>query len=70
MMHFLNITGAFLYLAFRIAMLPMLAFLYSLWMVIVLIRSFIKVTAHLRTLKLKPIAPLYRFVKFRLNLSK
>lgn len=69
-MYFLNIAGLLLYMAFRIIILPLIVLLYSLWMAIVLVQGIVKITGQLRTLKLKPIEPLYRFVKFRLNLSK
>jgi hypothetical protein len=69
-MYFLDITGAFLYVAFRILVFPLVAALQSIFLIVALVQQLKKFRAQLRTIKIKPAVPLYRFVRLRFHFIK
>jgi len=70
MVHFLDITGAILYLAFRIIVLPVLVVVFGLFLVLTCIKLIYKLSKQVAAIQLKPIGSLSRVIRWRLHFSK
>lgn len=70
MIHFLNITGALLYIAFRIIVFPIVVLVDCLFAVSALITHVGKYGKQIRAVKIKPFFPLFRFTRLRFHFSK
>lgn len=70
MIHFFDITGLFLYMAFRIVIVPALLLLSVAWLLLLCIKTILKAGRYLRAIRLKPVEPRFRFLRFRFHLSK
>jgi hypothetical protein len=70
MIYLLDITGGLLYFVFRILILPVLAVVGCFFMALLVLKATRRFSRWLRTVKLRPIQPLYRLGRVRLNLSK
>ena len=70
MNHFLDIAGAFLYVAFRILVLPVLLVLSCMFAAFTLLKFIAALPNKVRRIKVKLTPPLYRVIRFRFSLSK
>lgn len=70
MTHVLNITGAFLYLAFRVIIIPVLVWLSLFFFVLAAVKAAVKFAKWIGTIKFRVIQPSYLFARLRLASGK
>jgi hypothetical protein len=64
MNHLLDITGFFLYLIYKVLVFPLLLVLGTCFTLITLVKGFWSLVRMVRSIKLRPLAPLYRLARF------
>jgi hypothetical protein len=64
MNHLLDITGFFLYLFYKVLVFPLLLLLGSCFTLIALLKGIWTLARLVRSIKVRPLAPLYRLARF------
>jgi hypothetical protein len=70
MAHFLDITGAFLYLAFRVIIIPVLVWLSLFFLLLALIKAALRLVKWIGAIKFRVIQPSYLFARIRFASGK